>query len=195
MSIYKSTLSYIHLLLLKQTHTLFDTHTPSFCGLWLSQLSGGVLWSIGVGGFCFLLLCQVPSQRLLISVNLSCATTFSLPHPLSLPYLFDFSSFSLHIFISLSSPYLTYSHCVYCPMLFPRAAADHPAVTPVVSSIVLFASHSRISESHLSYRRRSCLQHRTHTVKAVCHIDNKQVCFYSTLMAMSVETFQQRFQS
>lgn len=114
---------------------------------------------------------------------------------LSLPYLFDFSSFSLHIFISLSSPYLTYSHCIYCPILFPRAAADHPAVTPVVSSIVSFASHSRISESHLSYRRRSCPQHRTHTVKVVCHIDNKQVGFYSTLMAMSVETFQQRFQS
>lgn len=148
-------MSYIHLLLLKQIHTLFR-HTHSRCGLWLSQLSGGVLWSIGVGGFCFLLLCQVPSQRLLISVNLSCATTFSFPLPLSLsPISLTFPfSLSPHLHLSVFSLFDLHSHCIYCRIPFPKAAADHPIVTPVASAIVPSASHSHSGEAHLSYRRR-----------------------------------------
>lgn len=81
------------------------------------------MWSIGVEGFCFLLLCQVPSQRLLISVNLSCATTSSFPCALSpsfsfslSPYLFDFSLFL--------SPHL------------------HSPTPPSLPQLTLFARHS-----------------------------------------------------
>lgn len=184
MSIYKSTLSYIHLLFLKQIHSFWHTHPR--CGLWLSQLSGGVLWSIGVGGFCFLLLCQVPSQRLLISVNLSCATTFSFLLLLSLSPIS--LTFPLSLSTSPSSPYLTYSHCIYCWIPFLKAAADHSCFVRYrsvclslqwISSLIQAAElpealHSRceISLSHLQHRQ--------------------QVCFYGTLMTMSGETFRQK---
>lgn len=120
----QSTLSYIHLLFLKQIHALPFWRARPHCELWLSQLRRGVLWSIGVEGFCFLLLCQVPSQRILISVNLSCATTFSFPLSLSLsPLSLTFPSRSLHFSISLSSPrWLT--HIAFT--VRSGAGSDHP---------------------------------------------------------------------
>lgn len=127
------------------THSFWRAHPR--CGLWLSQLSRGVLWSIGVEGFCFLLLCQVPSQRLLISVNLSCATTFSFPLPLS-PISLTFP-LSLTISSSLCLPPVDLFTLRLLLNTFPkrrcRSLRRHSRRVQLCPS----ASHSR--ESYLSH--------------------------------------------
>lgn len=140
------------------------------------------MWSIGVGGFCFLLLCQVPSQRLLISVNLSCATTFSFPLPLSLsPICLTFPSFSLHISISLSLPRLTYSHCIYCSIPFLKAAADHFCSVhycdclPLTLVLLKLISHTELPAASRSESGLSHPQHRQQTGVFFQHFnDNEQ---------------------
>lgn len=159
-------------------HSFWHTHPR--CGLWLSQLSGGVLWSIGVGGFCFLLLCQVPSQRLLISVNLSCATTFSFPLPLSL------SPISLTFPLSLStSPSLCLAPIWLIHIAFIAEYLHQKPLLITLSSLLLRPASFRLpltlTVGHLISRQHCAL-------RAVCHIrgiNNKQVCFHSTLMTMT----------
>lgn len=90
-----------------------------------------MLWSIGVGGFCFLLLCQDPSQRLLISVNLSCATTFSFPLPLSLSPIFLTFPFSLYISISLLFDLFTFL------LIADYLSEKLPPMAPLLPPLVL----------------------------------------------------------
>lgn len=133
------------------------------------------MWSIGVEGFCFLLLCQVPSQRLLISVNLSCATTFSFPlalslSPISLTFPLSLPTSSSLCLLPPTTPHhipqLTYSHCTHCwiPFFLRGTAADHSAASifffsffgPSASnSGVPRASHG--SRGSVALARRACL--------------------------------------
>lgn len=64
---------------------------------------------------------------------LSPSLFLSSPSPLS---LFDFSLFlSPHLHLSVF-PQLTCSHCIYCLIPFPNAAADRCLVAPIASSFV-----------------------------------------------------------
>lgn len=120
----------------------------------------------------------------------SLVSTSAVP-PLS-PSLFLSSPLPLWLFLFLSPhlhlsvfPQLTYSHCIYCLIPFPNAAAERCVVAPIASSFVHLPLTLVNLISHLAAKAALHSHHAAVSHNTVSTPTTNRCVFYSTTMEMS----------